>query len=98
MGDLASMQAVTGVNAEQASKRVMRLLSWLRYRESRSFPERMSEASGETAGVVATACRKEEIERNTGSPAGERDSTGNPRGTGRAGWGGGQARSTDEAG
>ncbi len=46
MGDLASMQAVTRVNAEQASKRVMRLLTWLRFRESRSFPERMSEASG----------------------------------------------------
>ena len=72
MGDLASMQAVTGVNAEQASKRVMRLLTWLRYRESRSFPERMSENSGETAGVVATACMKEENERNTGSPNGER--------------------------
>ncbi len=38
--------------------------------------------------------------RNTGSPSGDRGrgSTGNSRETGRAVWGGGEARSTDEAG
>jgi hypothetical protein len=32
----------------------------------------MSEAFGWSAGVMATACVKEEIQRNTGSPSGER--------------------------
>jgi hypothetical protein len=36
MGYLVSMQAVTRVNAEQASKRAMREPIWLNFREGRS--------------------------------------------------------------
>ena len=52
------------------------------------------------AGVVATACMKEGIRRNTGSPSGDSqsESTGNSREPGRAVWGGGEVRSTNEAG
>jgi hypothetical protein len=42
----------------------------LRFREGRSHPDETSETSGWSAGVMATACMKEEIERNTGSPIG----------------------------
>src|SRR5438128_11754604 len=50
-------------------------------------------------GVVATAWRYKEIGRNTGDlPQWVRDPTGRPRGTGRAGGGVGQARSTVETG
>ena len=49
------------------------------------------------AGVMATACMHKGIRRNTGSPSGDR-LTGNSRETGRAVWGDGEARSTDEAG
>ncbi len=34
-GDSASMQAITRVNVEQASKRVMRKPTWQKYREGR---------------------------------------------------------------
>jgi hypothetical protein len=46
------------------------------------------------------ACPYTEIQRNTGNPRppGCVTPTGNPRGPGRAAWGGGQARTTDEAG
>ena len=50
----------------------MRKPTWLRFREGRSRSNRMSEAFGWFAGVVATACMKEEIWRNTGNPNGER--------------------------
>ena len=50
-------------------------------------------------GVVATACRHTEIQRNTGDLGSwVRDPTGRPRGTGRANRGVGEARSTVEAG
>jgi hypothetical protein len=52
------------------------------------------------AGVVATACMKKGTRRNTGSPSGDSqsESTGNSREPGRAGWGGGEVRSTEETG
>jgi hypothetical protein len=53
----------------------------------------MSETFGWSAGVVATACVKEEIWRNTGSPDGERTQLEAREGQIRAGRGGGQARS-----
>jgi hypothetical protein len=43
----------------------------LRFGEGRSHPDRTSETSRWSAGVVATACMKEEIWRNTGSPTGK---------------------------
>jgi hypothetical protein len=56
-GDSASVQAVTQVNAEQASKRTMRRPTRLPYRGrlTRLGNERSS-ASSRCAGVVATAC------------------------------------------
>lgn len=52
------------------------------------------------AGVLAMACRQMGTSRNTGSPSGDSQSgsTGNSREPGRAVWGDGEARSTDEAG
>ena len=58
------------MNAEQASKRVMRKPTWLRFREGRNRSNKMSEAFGWSAGVMAMACMQEEIWRNTGSPSG----------------------------
>jgi len=53
-----------------------------------------------SAGVLATACLKEGDSRNTGNPVlwSSARPTGNPRGTGQARWGGGEARSTVEVG
>ena len=52
------------------------------------------------AGVLATACRQVGFRRNTGSPSGDSwsGSTGNSREPGRAVWGGGEARNTDDSG
>ena len=53
-----------------------------------------------SAGVLVTACVEEEDRGNTGSPItwSSARPTGRPRGTGRARWGGGEARSTVEVG
>ena len=98
-GDSASVQAVTRVNAEQASKMLVvnadPLPEWGR---PWSMSPRTTGCMGFT-GVMATACWYQDIGRNTGDlRRWVRDPTGRPRGTGRAGEGGGQARSTDEAG
>jgi hypothetical protein len=69
-GDSASVQAVTRVNAEQASKRTMRGPTRLPYR-GRLIPltdERSSIASG-CVGVVATACTQGK-RRQHGKPHG----------------------------
>ena len=56
-GDSASVQAVTRVNAEQASKRTMRRPTRLPYRGRLTrLGERASSAASRCAGVVATAC------------------------------------------
>jgi hypothetical protein len=56
-GDSASVQAVTRVNAEQASKRTMRGPTRLPYRGRLTrLGERASSAPSRCAGVVATAC------------------------------------------
>ena len=62
--------------------------------------KRAKYAPSRSAGVVATACMKEEDRRNTGSPVAWSSArpTGNPRGTDRAQRGDGEARSTDEVG
>ncbi len=61
--------------------------------------KRATRAPGVSAGVLATACVQEGDRGNTGSPVGGVHApTGLPRGTGRAGQGGGEVRSTDEAG
>lgn len=73
---MASMQAVTRVNAEQASKRVMRKPTRLNFGEGchREGSERRVHLP-DSAGVVATACRQEEDRCNTGSPMSRSDRT-----------------------
>jgi hypothetical protein len=55
--------------------------------------------STEPAGVRATACRHRRPDATREAPSSGRGhgSTGNSRETGQAVWGGGEARSTDEA-
>jgi hypothetical protein len=51
------MQAVTRVNAEQASKKVMREPTHLNFGEGRRrWGSRAKEAPSDSAGVMATAC------------------------------------------
>ena len=71
-GDSVSMQAVTRVNAEQASKRVMQEPTRLSDGEGRCRWNSMSEqvhrsCRGNGDGMQATGTR-----RNTGSPSGDR--------------------------
>ena len=71
-GDLVSMQAVTRVNAEQASKRVVQGPTRLNYGEGRRRWNSMSEqvhrsCRGNGDGMQATGTG-----RNTGSPSGDR--------------------------
>ena len=75
------MQAGTRVNVEQASKRVMRKPTPLRYGEGRRSPGQTSDNRlGSCAGVVTPACMQEEVVWNTGSPCGgERDLQPEPR-------------------
>ncbi len=65
------MQAVTRVNAEQASKKQMRKPTHCYAGEGRWDWARRATAPDPTAGVVAMACMYKEIDRNTGSPSGE---------------------------
>ena len=99
-GDSASMQAVTRVNAEQASKRLTQELTRPDFGEGRSWWNRMSEqVSISPAGVLATACRQRGPYATREVPAVIAvRSTGNSRETGRADWDDGEARSTGEAG
>ena len=89
------------MNAEQASKRNVAEADPPEFR-GRPMPlgETATAPSG-SVGVMASACLEEEIDRNTGSPSGERCVALNQNsgdGPGWAVWGGGQARSSDEAG
>ncbi len=71
-GESASTQAVTRVNVEQASKRVMWEPTRLRFGEGRCrFGSNEQQNPTGPTGVVATACMKEEIVGNTGSLGGE---------------------------
>ena len=68
MGDLATMQAETRVNTEQASKRDVAEADpsgfW-----GRPLPlDEIATAFNGSAGVVVSAYMEEEIDRNTGSP------------------------------
>ncbi len=58
-GDLASVQAVTRVNAEQASKRLMQEPTRPDFGEGRSgWNGKSEQGSIRPAGVLATACRQ----------------------------------------
>jgi len=72
---LASMQAETRVNVEQASKRAMRKPTHLRFGKGRRpCGETSDMRQMDSAGVVTSACMQEEVVWNTGSPCGgERD-------------------------
>jgi hypothetical protein len=56
IGDSASVQAATRVNAEQSSKRTMRRSTRQPYRGRLIRLDEMSEAIRRCAGVVAAAC------------------------------------------
>ena len=81
MRDLASMQAETRVNVEQASKSTTRKPTRLRYGERRRPLDQTSDRRlTDSAGVVTSACMQEEVVWNTGSPCGrELDSQPGPR-------------------
>jgi hypothetical protein len=71
-GDSVSMQAVTGVNAEQASKRVMQEPTRLSDGEGRRRGNSMSE---QVSSVLPGYWRRHAgkgTRRNTGSPSGDR--------------------------
>ena len=70
-GDSANRQAVTRVNAEQASKRVMREPTQPEFGEGRRRNEVERQHLHGPAGVVAMACLYMEMTRNTGSPNGD---------------------------
>ncbi|SRR5271166_6584652 len=100
IGGSASVQAATQVNAVQTSKRLSCGPTWQSYRgrlirlgdrakKDAHPPHRGSGGSMYTRKARAT---REAPLRGQGWP------TGRPRGTGRAPWGGGEARNTDEAG
>jgi hypothetical protein len=65
------MQAITGVNAEQTSKRAMREPTCRTDGEGRRWPSDERRRSTGAAGVGAMACVQEESTGNTGSPHGE---------------------------
>ena len=100
VGDPASRQAVTCVNAEQALKLNDAGADPANSRgrpQSLASGKRLDPSSG-PAEVLATACLYTENGRNTGDPRQwVRDPTGRPRGTGRAVWGVGEVHSTEEA-
>jgi hypothetical protein len=99
-GDPASKQAVTRVNAEQASKH----LTWMPTRqlsgEGRRGGTLESDNPHRSTGVMAMACLREETNATQEAPAvAARDRQPDSReGSGRAVWGDGEARSSDEAG
>ncbi len=99
-GDSASVQAVTRVNAEQASKRSMRGPTRLPYRGrltrlgrmSEEQPQSLRRGSGDSMYTRKARATRETPWRGRGRP------TRSPRGKVWALGGGGEARSTAEAG
>jgi len=99
-GDSASVQAATQVNAVQTSKRLSCGPTWPSYRGRLvRLGDRAKTTPIRRTGVVAAACTQGKRTKH-GKPRGVAGDgqTGRPRGTGRAPWGGGEARNTDEAG
>ena len=97
----ATMWVATRVKAEQASKRSdAEAAPPLKRVRLPAVGKRATRAPTGSAGVLAVACMEEGIGRNTGSPARWR---GTRQPTARAGQvgprkGGGEARTTEEAG
>ena len=99
-GDSASVQAVTRVNAEQASKRTMRRPTRRPFRGrltrlgelSEDYAQPLHRGSGGSMYTRKAHATREAPWRGRGRL------TGSPRGKVRAPWGGGEARGTAEAG
>ena len=71
LGDSASMQAVTKVNAEQAPKIITQELTRRKYGEGRSRWESTSERSQRSCRGIGDGMQTQGIRRNTGSPSGD---------------------------
>jgi hypothetical protein len=72
LGDSASRQAVTKVNAEQAPKIITQELTRRKYGEGRSRWESTSERFQRSCRGIGDGMRTQGIRRNTGSPSGDR--------------------------
>ena len=72
LGDLASLQAVTDVNAVQAPKQVMQELTRRESGESRSRWESTSESAHRSCRGIGDGMWTKGTRRNTGNPSGER--------------------------
>src|ERR1700738_2803106 len=101
IGDSASVQAATRVNVEQASKRTMCRPTRLPYHRRRL--KWLGELSEDYApllhrGIGGGMYTRKAHETREAPRRGQRWPTGSPRGTGWAPWGGGEVRSTAEAG
>ena len=73
VGDLASMQAVTKVNAEQAPKRVMQEPTRRESREGRGRWEKTSEQAQRTCRGIGDGMQTAGTRRKTGNPSGDRE-------------------------
>ncbi|HEV3437484.1 MAG TPA: hypothetical protein VG122_08995 [Gemmata sp.] len=105
LSGVASLRVVIHVNAEQAPKvpnvGADPLRQWGRPPTlARRSPGPRATRPSIPTGVYGDDTQTNGDCRNTGSPKWWEDTlpTGRPRGTGRAIWGGGQVRSTEEAG
>jgi hypothetical protein len=100
IGDSASVQAATRVNAEQASKRTMCRPTRLPYRGRLKWLGEMSEEYAQQLhrGIGGGMYTRKAYATREAPRRGQGRPTGRPRGTGRAPWGGGEVRSTAEAG
>src|SRR5438876_1617706 len=100
IGDSASVQAATRVNAEQASKRTMCRPTRLPYRGRLKWLGELSEDYAPLLhrGIGGGMYTRKAYATREAPWRGQQCPTGRPRGTGRAPWGGGEVRSTAEAG
>ena len=72
LGDLASLQAVTRVNAVQASKKLMQELTRRNFGESGNQWERTSEQAHWSCRGSGDGMQTQGTGRNTGNPSGDR--------------------------
>ena len=100
LGGSATMRAATRVNAEQASKRLMRKPTRLGSGEGcqRSGSERREHRPAPPGYWRRHAWKRGTDATREALPVAWHAPTDSPRGSGRAGQGGGEARSTGEAG
>jgi len=100
-GRSASWQAITRVNAEQVPKILMRRPTRSESRGRLPWPgKRATNAPDQSAGILAMGCQRRKTDATREALCRGRDErpTSYPRGTGWVAQGGGEARSTGEAG